>query len=108
MRNAPTNSELDDLRQSLQQESPLPQQSDAEQRLICYSHTFRNVDKALLFATGILLKQGESLVGGKTQDSIGDLFWLGVQVSNLEQWQANGGFHRLARNNPETSTQGML
>lgn len=89
------------LKIQLETRKPLPTRKNAEELLISFSHVFRQFEEAVKFSESILLNSGESLVAGYTEDSIGKLYWLGVQVDNIERWRANGGFHHVAKHDPE-------
>lgn len=49
-------------------------------------HVFRARDQAEHFAEGVHLESDQRLVGGRTRDSVGILYWVGVQVDDLERW----------------------
>jgi len=108
MNRTPDIYQLNALENLLDIESTIPRKSNAENRLISYSHIFRDKNKAVEFARNIRLGAGESLTGGYTIDSIGRLWWLGVQLDSFEQWQNNGGYHRAAMQDPEIPGNQML
>ncbi len=103
-----TRQQLDELATQLNNERDLPHRANAEQLHVAYSHVFRHPEDALSFAKNILMGEGESLIGGHTEDSIGDLWWVGVRIDDIEQWRANGGFHHVARQDPEAPGNDML
>lgn len=49
-------------------------------------HVFRTREQAEAFLPGIRLGEGQHLVGGYTRDSVGPLWWLGVQVEDIRRW----------------------
>ncbi|MDX1812226.1 MAG: hypothetical protein R3240_09785 [Gammaproteobacteria bacterium] len=108
MDNSPGIKQLELLEQQMEIESPLPNASNAEQRLIIYSHMFRDRSRAIQFAKSVQLGKDESLIGGNCEDSIGRLWWIGVKTENVEQWHSNGGYHRAATLDPEIPGCEML
>lgn len=63
-------------------ERPVPD-DPAKARLATWS-VFREPEKALTYARYVLLDEGDELVGGRTHDSLGALYWVGVQVRSLK------------------------
>jgi hypothetical protein len=63
---------------------PLPQNPVDEQ--VVFWRTFRSPDKAVAFSHAIQLGKGQDIVGGRTRDSIGELYWIGVHVEDLAKW----------------------
>lgn len=57
-------------------------------------HVFRTRDQAAAFLPSIKLADGQSLVGGYTRDSVGPLWWLGVQVDDVERWGNRGSVNK--------------
>ncbi|HDP90121.1 MAG TPA: hypothetical protein ENN42_09255 [Thioalkalivibrio sp.] len=49
-------------------------------------HVFRSQDQARHFMDNIRLGEGQNIVGGRTRDSLGAIWWVGVQVDDLEKW----------------------
>lgn len=68
----------------LTQQCPLPQDPKAE-RVVMWK-VFRTLDEALEYPRHIMLGPDQSLVGGHSEDSAGELWWVGVQVADLEAW----------------------
>lgn len=68
----------------LKQQCALPQDAEAE-RIVMWK-VFRSLAEALEYPRHIMLGADQSLVGGHSQDSAGDLWWVGVKVANLETW----------------------
>lgn len=68
----------------LNQELALPE-GHAEDRIVQW-HVFRTRHQAEAFVPGVKLGKGQSLTGGFTRDSIGPLWWVGVQVDDVGQW----------------------
>ena len=108
MHERPTSQQLALLASELLEYRPLPNALSAESQLIAFARAFRHRDEALQYAQHILLDRGQHLTGGYTIDSVGDLWWIGVQMDTLDQWRSNGGFHRVATLDPEAPVNGML
>jgi hypothetical protein len=53
---------------------------------VVHWHVFRSLEQAREFTSCIRLGEGQSLVGGTTNDSVGRLWWLGVRVDDVERW----------------------
>lgn len=68
----------------LEHPRPLPQHPVDEH--VVFWRTFRKPDQAVAFSHAIQLGAGQDLVGGRTRDSIGELFWIGVHVDDLAKW----------------------
>ncbi|HQU14958.1 MAG: hypothetical protein B7Z66_01850 [Chromatiales bacterium 21-64-14] len=49
-------------------------------------HAFRRREDAERFGPAVRLGPGQRLVGGHTRDSVGPLWWVGVQVDDLSRW----------------------
>lgn len=49
-------------------------------------HVFRSREQAGDFAAAVKLGADQSLVGGYSRDSVGPLWWVGVQVRDLASW----------------------
>lgn len=49
-------------------------------------HVFRAREQAAAFAAAIVLGDDQDLVGGYSRDSVGALWWVGVQVRDLSRW----------------------
>lgn len=76
----------------LENERSLPD-GDGHDRIVQW-HVFRARDKAERFAHHVELSTGQKLVGGWTRDSVGMLYWVGVQVEDLELWGNAGAVHK--------------
>lgn len=72
------------IQELLKREQTLPGDPKTEQ--IVMWKVFRSVDEALEYPRHIMLGVDQSLVGGRTRDSAGDLWWVGVKVADLEAW----------------------
>lgn len=84
---------------------PLPQDPVAE-RVVLW-RLFRSVEDAHAYSGAIHLGDNQQLVGGCTRDSLGDVFWLGVQVDDLAKWGNTRAIQRSGRFDPEDpDTQG--
>ena len=81
MRTSEQETPIEDL---LKQSCPLPQDAKAE-RVVMWK-VFRSLDEALEYRRHIMLGADQSLVGGHSEDSAGELWWVGVKVANLEAW----------------------
>lgn len=68
----------------LNHELALPE-GKAQDRVVQW-HVFRTREQAQAFMPGVRLGAGQRLVGGYTRDSIGPLWWVGVQVDDLARW----------------------
>ena len=49
-------------------------------------HCFRHREEAAAFIPSIRLGRDQQLVGGHTEDSLGPLWWVGVQIEDIAQW----------------------
>lgn len=47
---------------------------------------FRELKDAQDHATHVMLGEGQRLVGGKDVDSVGEFWWVGVEVDSVERW----------------------
>lgn len=106
MGHAPTKQEMDALGDQMAQERSLP--SKSEHNRVVYWHVFRRRDDAVGLAGNIRLNDGERLVGGHTRDSIGPLWWIGVEVENLAAWGNRGAVHKIDRVDPENPDSPLL
>lgn len=57
----------------------------AENRVVQW-HVFRDVVQADDYADHIQLSSSQTIVGGFDSDSIGTLWWVGVEVDDLASW----------------------
>lgn len=53
---------------------------------IVHWHCFRQREAAVAFIPSIRLDREQQLVGGRTEDSLGPLWWVGVRIPDLDQW----------------------
>lgn len=104
----PTEQQIAVFASNLTKEQPVPTKNSAEALLVSYTRVFRRSEDALEFAQNILLGDGESLIGGQSEDSVGPLWWAGIQVDKFERWRAKGGFHHAASLDPESPENEML
>lgn len=74
----------DVVKTMLRQRRPLPRHPIEEQ--IVFWRTFRMPNEAVAFSHAIRLGEDQHLVGGRTRDSIGELYWIGVHVDDLAKW----------------------
>ncbi|ARU32475.1 hypothetical protein CAP31_12765 [Sulfuriferula sp. AH1] len=49
-------------------------------------HVFRTLSEAEAYADHIVLNPGQHLAGGIDHDSVGSLWWVGVEVDDLSRW----------------------
>jgi hypothetical protein len=68
----------------LSRERGLPE-GHGEDRIVQW-HVFRSREQAEAFLPQVRLAEGQRLIGGRARDSIGVLWWVGVQVDDLEKW----------------------
>lgn len=68
----------------LQQERPLPQDPKSE-RVVLWK-VFRSENEAIEYSRHVLLEPDQKLVGGHATDTVGEFWWIGVQVDSLEAW----------------------
>lgn len=47
---------------------------------------FRSREEAHAYSGHILLGEGQHIVGGTTEDDVGPVFWVGVQVDDVARW----------------------
>ena len=47
---------------------------------------FRRRDEAQRYVDRIRLSNGHELIGGHSQDSVGDYWWVGVRVPSVASW----------------------
>ena len=72
------------VKKTLAQVRALPE--DAKKERIVLWKIFRNEADALEYSHHILLEPDQLIVGGRSTDSAGVFFWLGVEVADLEAW----------------------
>lgn len=63
---------------------PIPEKSPANR--VVQWHVFRDRKGACDFANGIVLGKQQQIVGGTDVDSIGPLYWVGVEVEDIGVW----------------------
>ncbi|WP_413437906.1 hypothetical protein ACFDAU_16040 [Sulfuriferula sp. GW1] len=49
-------------------------------------HVFRTVSEAEEYTDSIRLGDGQHIVGGMDSDSVGKLWWVGVEVDDIGHW----------------------
>jgi hypothetical protein len=74
----------DTISDILHQARPLPENPQQE-RVVLWK-VFRTEDEALEYAKHIMLEADQTIVGGHGSDTVGEFFWLGVQVADLAAW----------------------
>ncbi len=108
MQKFPSLEQLAVLEVQLEQSRDLPRgQAVQVAQLSCW-HVFRQRQAAMDFARNIMLDGGDSLIGGRVRDSIGDLWWVGVHVDDDARWAELGGVQHVAQRDPECPNSGML
>lgn len=65
-------------------QSPLPSLDNGEG--VVHWHAFRLREQAEAFLPSVRLAEGQNLVGGYTEDSVGVLWWVGVRVDDVDRW----------------------
>lgn len=55
-------------------------------RTLPVSHIFRAASEAEEYAESIKLGDGQRIVGGMAADSVGKLWWVGVEVEDIARW----------------------
>ncbi len=63
---------------------------------IVHWHVFRRLDEAERFIPCIKLGEGQQLVGGRSHDSVGEFWWLGVRVDDLDRWGSRQSINKHA------------
>lgn len=86
----------------LKQPCALPQDAKAE-RIVMWK-VFRSLGEALEYPRHIMLGPDQSLVGGHSEDSAGELWWVGVKVADLQAWGNSQAIQ--LRGGPEIRTVG--
>ena len=69
----------------LSHERSLPHSLDDKGAVVQW-HAFRVRQAAEAFIPHIRLGPGQQLVGGVTRDSVGPLWWVGVEVDDRVRW----------------------
>jgi hypothetical protein len=62
----------------------LPARERAER--VVQWHVFRAREEASDYARAIRLGEGQRVVGGFDEDSLGRIYWVGVEVDDLARW----------------------
>lgn len=102
-----TPQQLQQLASDINELRPTPHKDDAIEQRIVYWHIFRRKQDALNFANHIMMPEGEQLVGGRDRDSIGNIWWIGVQVDSLEKWGSRAAVHKISHGEPENMYEVM-
>jgi hypothetical protein len=89
----------DTISDILHQARPLPENPQQE-RVVLWK-VFRTEGEALEYAKHIMLGADQTIVGGHGTDSVGEFYWLGVQVADLAAW---GNTQAIQLNDPLDST----
>lgn len=99
--------ELDNAMQGLDSQRPLPNEDPAASHIV-YWHVFRHKDEVRAFARQVMLDAGEHLISGTARDSIGQLWWLGIKVDDLEAWGNRRSINKTDAYDPESPDSPML
>lgn len=83
------------IKQMLTQARVLPE--DPKKERVVLWKVFRNEAEALEYSHHILLEPDQKIVGGRGTDSVGEFFWLGIEVADLEAW---GNTHAIQLSDP--------
>ncbi len=59
--------------------------SNASNKVVSW-HVFRTLSEAGEYAESIRLGDGQHIVGGMDADSVGKLWWVGVEVEDIARW----------------------
>ena len=59
-------------------------------------HVFRTVSEAEEYADGVRLGSSQRIVGGMDADSVGKLWWVGVEVEDIARWGNHGAVNKHA------------
>lgn len=59
--------------------------SNASNKVVSW-HVFRTASEAEEYAESIILGEGQRIVGGMDADSVGKLWWVGVEVEDIARW----------------------
>jgi len=57
-------------------------------------HVYRRLGEARAHLAHIMLGEGQRVVGGHSHDSIGDLWWVGVEVDDIRRWGNPGAINK--------------
>ena len=93
MEHFPNLEELACLSDSLDQTRPLPRRNEADSLAVCW-RVFRKKVDALEYARHVQLESGQRLIGGTLTDSIGSLWWAGVEVDSIAAWGNRDAVHK--------------
>ncbi len=67
-----------------------------EHHQVVFWHVFRALSEAEAYADNVVLCDGQYLVGGVDHDSVGSLWWIGVEVDDLTKWGNLGSINKHA------------
>ena len=76
----------------LAHEHPLPEGHGSDG--VVQWHVFRSREAAEAFVPNVKLDRDQRLVGGYTRDSVGPLWWVGVQVGDVDRWGNRGAVNK--------------
>ncbi|MEO6146091.1 MAG: hypothetical protein ABIT70_03420 [Sulfuriferula sp.] len=69
--------------------------SSASNKVVSW-HVFRTLSEAEEYADSIKLGKGQCIVGGMDFDTIGKLWWVGVEVEDVARWGNHGAVNKHA------------
>ena len=58
---------------------------------------FRHRNEAENYLDRVRLSDGHTLIGGHSQDSVGDYWWVGVQVQSIAKWGSHRAINKHGR-----------
>lgn len=84
-----------DIVRILEQERRLPLRRGSHN--VVQWHVFRSAGQARDYARHIKLGEGQRIVGGRDDDSVGPLWWVGVEVDDLARWGNRSAVNKRAQ-----------
>ena len=93
MEHFPNLEELARLANALDETRALPRRSDTRSSAVCW-RVFRKRVDALEHARHVQLAPSQRLIGGTLTDSIGSLWWVGVEVDSVAEWGNRAAVHK--------------
>ena len=79
----------------ISEQRALPTQTSGD--TVVHWHIFRSLEEAEDYAEHIQLGEGQRIVGGTDSDSIGALWWVGVEVDDVARWGNQGAVNKHAK-----------
>lgn len=84
-----------DIPRILEQQRRLPSSHGSHN--VVQWHVFRSAGEAGDYARHIELGAGQRIVGGCDRDSVGPLWWVGVEVDDLARWGNRAAVNKRAQ-----------